>query len=130
MQWNSFGDSGYPLRLWLLTPFASPLTQAQKRFNAAHRRTRVIVEQTIGRWKRRFAILQTFSAVRVHVSKVPEIVGACAVLHNIAIERGMPDVKDDRFEDEQPPIEVISDDSASSITPKAFRESFAQTYFS
>lgn len=66
----------------------------------------------------------------MHVSKVPAIVGACAVLHNIAIQRGMPDVDDANFEDDQPPPEVaVGESSESGSNAKAFRASFAQTHF-
>lgn len=40
-------------------------------------------EQTFGRWKRRFHVLH--SEICMATEKVCIIIGACAVLHNIAI---------------------------------------------
>ena len=47
------GDSAYALTSFCLTPFANPADRNQMRFNKAHRRTRVVVEQTIGILKSR-----------------------------------------------------------------------------
>lgn len=95
-------DSGYPNRRWLLTPYADPNTVQRRAYNRAHKRTRVAVEQTIGQWKRRFACLST--RLRVPIDKVAQIIGAAAVLHNLA--KIIPDQpNEDEFEpidDEQP----------------------------
>ncbi len=73
--------SGYPNRRWLLTPYLNPATIAQKRFNSAHRRTRVLVEQAFGVMKRRFHILHAEN--RLEISKAPKVVVCCAALHAI-----------------------------------------------
>jgi len=52
------GDAGYPCRPYLLTPVASPQTEAQQRYNFAHIQTRNVVERAFGVVKRRFPCLR------------------------------------------------------------------------
>ena len=47
-------DSGYPLKNWLLTPFATPRNDSELKFNTAHGRTRVVVERAFWVLKSRF----------------------------------------------------------------------------
>ncbi|WAR27488.1 HARB1-like protein, partial [Mya arenaria] len=51
------GDSVYPAKRWLLTPFLAPQTQAEQAYNRSHKVTRALVERGIGQLKRRFGIL-------------------------------------------------------------------------
>ena len=51
------GDSGYPLRQWLLTPILRPQSPEDERYNRSHKRTRCLVERGIGQLKRRFHCL-------------------------------------------------------------------------
>lgn len=51
------GDSGYPLRTWLMTPYLNPANRHQERYNAAHIKTRNVVERCIGVLKKRWACL-------------------------------------------------------------------------
>lgn len=48
------GDSGYPLRTWLLTPYQSPSNRQEEKFNDCHGKTRVVVERAFGVLKARF----------------------------------------------------------------------------
>ena len=84
------GDSGYPNRPWLLTPFASPTTPPEHRYNKALCKTRWIIEQTFGRWKRRFFCLR--SCLRYSPRKCCKIIAASAILHNIALSQRLPHV--------------------------------------
>lgn len=67
-----------------MTPFPVPSTPAQVKFNNAHAKTRVTIEQTFGILKRRFSCLH--SGLRTSPEKACTIVLACAVLHNIGID--------------------------------------------
>lgn len=42
------GDSGYPLRPWLMTPFLTPQAGQQEKYNASHIKTRNCVERAFG----------------------------------------------------------------------------------
>ncbi|XP_069687300.1 putative nuclease HARBI1 [Periplaneta americana] len=78
------GDSGYPLRKYLLTSYLHPETRPQHNYNAAHIRTRNCVERMIGVWKRRFPVLSL--GLRTKRQTTLTIIVATAVLHNIAVE--------------------------------------------
>lgn len=98
---NSFllGDSGYPCRTYLLTPFLRPSTPAEVAYNFAHCATRNVVERCFGILKRRFPCLSL--GLRNLIPTTLNIIVACAVLHNIGLNDDMfefPDV-DDNAED-------------------------------
>lgn len=73
---------------FLMTPYTVTRNAAQEAYNDAHAKTRVVIEQTFGRWKRRFHVLH--AEIRMGPKKVCVIVGACAVLHNIAVRLHEP----------------------------------------
>lgn len=76
------GDSGYPVRPYLITPLTNPRTEAEQLFNEAQIRTRNVIERTFGIWKRRFPILSV--GIRSQLPLAQDIVIATAILHNIA----------------------------------------------
>ena len=80
---NLLGDSGYACTTYLMTPYPSPSTDAKENFNTAHTKTRVIVEQSFWQWKRRFHVLH--SEIKMTPERACSVIGACAVLHNIAV---------------------------------------------
>ena len=88
-------DSAYPLKDWLLTPYRGAEEGLQGRFNSAHRRTRMLVEQAFGVVKKRFYILATGIRFR-KMRHASEIIIACFVLHNLCILHG------DQGEDDAP----------------------------
>ena len=70
------------------TLVATSRSAAQEAYNDAHAKTRVVIEQTFGRWKRRFHVL--YLEIRMAPEKVCMTVGVCAVLHNIALQLHEP----------------------------------------
>ncbi|XP_061166258.1 putative nuclease HARBI1 [Saccostrea echinata] len=87
------GDSGYACKPYLMTPYLRPSSQAEERFNTAHSKTRVAIERKFGWWKRRFHVLH--SEIRMKPERVCTIIGACAVLHNLAIMYNEPPMDED-----------------------------------
>ena len=92
------GDSAYPLRRWLLTPFRAPGDQRQERFNVAHARQRVGVEKTIGILKKRWHFLHI--GLRLSPGRSSRAILACAVLHNVAQDVGLS-APDEELEDQE-----------------------------
>ncbi|XP_065944922.1 putative nuclease HARBI1 [Magallana gigas] len=77
------GDSGCPLKDYLMTPFTNPSTPAEERYNAAHCKTRNVVERTFGVLKARFRCLHSSGG---YLPFKPEncalVVETCMKLHN------------------------------------------------
>lgn len=76
------GDSGYPLLQWLITPTASE-NAGSLAFNRAHKKTRRIVENTIGILKEKFPCLNYLRLSPVYAANVFK---CCATLYNISRE--------------------------------------------
>ncbi|XP_038057592.1 putative nuclease HARBI1 [Patiria miniata] len=98
LQGTLIGDTGYALRPWLMTPVAEPTTNAERRYNRSHRRTRVTIEQVFGQLKRKFPCLSL--GLRVAPRRACQIIKACCVLHNIAKELREPEIEGELREDE------------------------------
>jgi nuclease HARBI1 len=123
------GDTGYALQPYLMVPFRKPATQPQKRFNIAHRRTRVVVEQTFGQWKRRFHCLH--AEIRFPDPEfICQVITVCAVLHNIAKTRNLPENFDDQDIPEENNDDVADDENNEPIPGgQAIRMSVVMNYF-
>ena len=52
------GDSAYPLKEFLLTPYKNPSNSSQVRYNKRHSSTRMAIEKAYGQLKRRFPLLK------------------------------------------------------------------------
>ncbi|KAA0725346.1 putative nuclease HARBI1 [Triplophysa tibetana] len=92
------GDSGYPCKPWLLTPYLQPRQGPQLNYNRAHKTTRAVVERGVGQLKRRFHVLH--GEVRLRPEKVSKVIIACAILHNICKVRQIAEPLEDGDEDE------------------------------
>ena len=82
------GDSGYACRSYLLTPFLTPQTEKEIHYNAAHIKTRNVIERAFGVLKRRFSILSV--PVRTMLSNTKNIIVVHVILHNIAVINTLP----------------------------------------
>ncbi|XP_064464165.1 putative nuclease HARBI1 [Ornithodoros turicata] len=98
------GDSGYPCKRWLMTPFLQPRDRPQANYNTSHSTTRAVVERTIGQLKRRFHCLH--SELRVATRHCCPIITACCVLHNIAKQFGSEVRESPRDSDDDDPVMV------------------------
>ncbi|CAB3231326.1 unnamed protein product [Arctia plantaginis] len=87
------GDSGYPLKSHLLTPYLNPATVGQQRYNTAHIKTRNVVERQYGVLKRRFPVLAL--GLRLKLQNAINVILACCILHNICIIRQEPEPVND-----------------------------------
>lgn len=101
------GDSAYPLKSWLMTPFIAPSTAAEDRYNGAFLPTRCTVERAIGVLKRRWACLQT--GLRLSPEKSVSVIASCIILHNRCMNQGLPLPEE---EDAQPDEEDDDEDEA------------------
>ena len=85
------GDSGYPLKDWLMTPIPIPATSAERNFNVVHRKTRCFIERAFEVLKSRWRILDhTGGSLCYSSTKVAKIVITCCALHNMCRRNGTP----------------------------------------
>ncbi|CAL9684509.1 unnamed protein product [Knipowitschia caucasica] len=95
-------DGGYPCLqrpLPLITPYKRPVQGvASRRFNADHSRARSIIECAFGMMKTRFRAI-FFHTLEVHHTFAPNVIAACAVLHNIYLGVGDVVAPEDSPED-------------------------------
>ncbi|XP_060584266.1 putative nuclease HARBI1 [Ruditapes philippinarum] len=107
------GDSAYPLKPYLLTPLPTANTEAERRFNVAHKRTRCVIERTFGIWKMKFRCLHKSGGYMTYTPiKCAKIITAVAVLHNMCISRNLPLIDDNvNHEDDDNDSDVNGDDN-------------------
>ena len=87
------GDSGYPLLPWLMVPHhgGGDLSLAKSLFNKKLRKGRCVVENAFGILKSTFWELLTKSDL--HVAFLPDVILACAILHNMLLGQSHEDVE-------------------------------------
>ncbi|KAJ1173000.1 hypothetical protein NDU88_004842, partial [Pleurodeles waltl] len=111
-------DSAYSVRTCMMTPYLNPTTPAERRYKAAHRATRNVMERTFGLLKSRFRCLhKSGGALQYSPETTCRIVTTCAILHNIATTRGIPveicDSESDEDDDPIPPLQPADRTSAA-----------------
>jgi len=126
------GDSGYGVEPWLITPLSEPITVKEKNFNRSLKKTRYIVENTIGLWKSVFRCIDKSGGVLLYSPlKVCKFIIATAVLHNMRRKLKLPE--DEAFadvegeEEEETPPDM--DDNAITTAGNRVRKSIIETHF-
>ncbi|KAK3880376.1 hypothetical protein Pcinc_015142 [Petrolisthes cinctipes] len=98
------GDSGYPLEPNLMVPVGQPANAAEGRYNTSLKKTRVVVEQTIGIWKARFkCVHQKGGTLSYTPLKCGKMAAATFLLHNYCRRRNIPLLEDPDDPDDPDP---------------------------
>ncbi|XP_053968701.1 putative nuclease HARBI1 [Anastrepha ludens] len=86
-KYHVLGDSAYPIRNYLLTPYRDygNLTEQEKRYNYKFSQTRVRIENAFGLLKCRFRQLMRLDFHEVETTA--KFILACCVLHNVCIDK-------------------------------------------
>ncbi|XP_064605835.1 putative nuclease HARBI1 [Liolophura sinensis] len=86
------GDSGYPLKPWLMVPFIQTHNDAQAKYNKSHKTTRCTIERAFGVAKSRFRCIHHKSGgFLMHSPEVSaQVVVAVFKLHNLCINNQLP----------------------------------------
>ena len=92
------GDSGYPLRRFLMTPYRNPETAAQANFNRIHVQERMHIERAFGELKQRFQALR--NGIRLKLERVTTTIYAAFILHNFCKRENDPDFDNERIGEE------------------------------
>ncbi|XP_066596520.1 putative nuclease HARBI1 [Prorops nasuta] len=82
------GDNGYACQPYLLTPVLNPINEYERAYNSSHKKTRITIERTFGRWKRKFSALKRGLLNKINNSIA--IIFATAVLWNLHISLNYP----------------------------------------
>ncbi|XP_035986731.1 putative nuclease HARBI1 [Fundulus heteroclitus] len=103
------GDPAYPLLPWLTKPYPenAGTTEAQKKYNFIHSRSRIVVENAFGRLKGRWRRL--LKRIDNNTSNVPNVIAACCTLHNICETQGEDFLDQWANEANQPPSNNVVD---------------------
>lgn len=112
------GDSGYPLKEWLMTPISNPRSGQEERYNSAHCCTRNAIERAFGVLKARFRCLhKTGGCLPYRPDKCTKIIECAMRLHNLAINERVPLMVETEEEDDvqQPFAPVIPNNCTAAM---------------
>lgn len=110
--WNAFnddhpnsyyilGDSGYPLRPWLLKPLeAEPVSRGEVNYNKLQKATRTITEHVNGILKMRFRYLLKYRSLHYAPENASRIINFCCAMHNMCVKKDLPDVPPENVHDD------------------------------
>ncbi|KAF0287118.1 putative nuclease HARBI1 [Amphibalanus amphitrite] len=112
------GDSGYPLRSWLIVPFderhRERMTPDKQAFNKKHTQCRSVVERCFGILKARYRCLDQSGGVLQYAPvKACQMVVTCCILHNLCLLANLPEP------DERPQPEGEPEPPQPEVDPNA-----------
>ncbi|KAK3883775.1 hypothetical protein Pcinc_011900 [Petrolisthes cinctipes] len=123
-------DSGYPLEPNLMVPVGQPANAAEGRYNTSLKKTRVVVEQTIGIWKARFkCVHQKGGTLSYTPLKCGKMAAATYLLHNYCRRRNIP-LLDDPDDPDDPNPAPAAAGARLAAAEQARRRQMIQEYFS
>ncbi|XP_053975576.1 putative nuclease HARBI1 [Hylaeus volcanicus] len=95
------GDSGYPLRPWLLTPINDTRPGTPEAvYSDCLKKARSLIERYNGILKLRFRCLLKHKVLHYNPNTASKIINACVVLHNMCIQNGLPAPQQDEEKNE------------------------------
>ena len=106
-----------------MTPILKPKNAGEVRYNAAHRRTRCVIDRCFRLLKRRFPCLHL--GLRIASANTLVLIVATAVLHNVALMHREQDFDKD-IENEDVPFDVVA---AADASANAKRQLIIPRYF-
>lgn len=114
----SSGDSGYPLRPWLMTPCLNPAPGSREaEYNSKHSTARVVIENTFGRLKNRWRCLCKDRVLHYHPTKCAKIITACSVLYNLALDYGVPEPEEPQGNSTKNQYQILNCSLSIAINP-------------
>jgi hypothetical protein len=78
-----YGDSGYPIRTCLISPFRGRMTEDQARFNSSMTKVRVSVEWGFGKMLSQFAFLDYKKNLKLYKQAIGKTYAVAAILANV-----------------------------------------------
>lgn len=116
------GDQGYGISPWIMNPFRNPAAPHERAYNKLHTKERVLIERTFGQIKSKFPFLR--GSVRVKTERIPRMVVACFVLHNISKFLREEDSEDEEIDTEF--LQMPNVTGAPDVRGRQYRNSIAQ----
>lgn len=102
-----------------MTPLNNATSVAEQRYNRAHVKTRNTIERAFGLLKMRFRCLhRTGGCLQSSPSTCAKIITACAVLHNICIDKAVPAPEEDNTVTDTPDVtDDATDTTETQLVP-------------
>ncbi|XP_061162901.1 putative nuclease HARBI1 [Saccostrea echinata] len=124
------GDSAYALKKYMMTPKSNPSSVGEENYNAAHSRTRVVVERALGVCKSRFRCVHKSGGMLLFSpQKSVQIITAVAKLHNMCLDMKVPLMEyEEAVNMHDPGVHQQAQDANADQTGQAIRQRLIQRF--